>query len=101
MAAHSKVGVDYNAQAAVDAKHKLIAAFELTNAGSDLRLLAQTAQAAKEALGVETIQAVADRGYYKGEDIQACENAGIEAYVARAQRGLAAKDSLFRKDEFT
>ena len=35
-----------------------------------------------------TIQAVADRGYYKGEDIQACEDAGIEAYVARPQRGL-------------
>lgn len=101
MAMHPKVGVGYNAQVAVDAKNKLIAAFEVTNAGSDLGLLAQTAGAAKEALGVETIQAVADRGYYKGEDIQACEDAGIEAYVARPQRGSAVHEGLFRKDEFT
>lgn len=101
MATHPKVGVGYNAQVAVDAKNKLIAAFEVTNAGSDLGLLAQTALAAMEALGVETIQAVADRGYYKGEDIQACEDAGIEAYVARPQRGSAMHDGLFRKDEFT
>ena len=44
---------------------------------------------------------MADRGYYKGEDIQACEDAGIEAYVARPQRGSAVHDGLFRKDEFT
>ncbi len=49
-------------QVAVDAKHKLIVAHEVTNEGSDLGLLAQTAGAAKDALGVETIQAVADRG---------------------------------------
>lgn len=101
MASHPKVGVGYNAQVAVDAKNKLIAAFEVTNAGTDLGLLAQTAGAAKEALGVEAIQAVADRGYYKGEDIQACEDAGIEAYVARPQRGSAVHDGLFRKEEFT
>jgi len=101
MAAHPKVGVGYNAQVAMDAKHKLIAAFEVTNAGSDLGLLARTASAAKEVLGVETIQAVADRGYYKGEDIQACEDTGIEAYVARPQRGSAVHDGLFRKEEFT
>ncbi len=101
MATHPKVGVGYNAQVAVDSKNKLIVAFEVTNAGSDLGLLAQTATAAKEALGVETIQAVADRGYYKGEDIQACEDAGIEAYVARPQRGSAVHGGFFRKDEFT
>ena len=101
MAAHPKVGVGYNAQVAVDAKNKLIAAFNVTNAGSDLGLLAQTASAAKEALGVQTIQAVADRGYYKGEDIQACEDLGVEAYVARPQRGSAVHDGLFRKEEFT
>ena len=100
MALHPKVGVGYNAQVAVDAKHKLIVAFEVTNAGSDLGLLAQTAGAAKEALGVDVIEVVADRGYYKGEDIQACEQAGITAYVARPQRGSAVRDGLFRKEEF-
>lgn len=67
----------------------------------DLGLLAQTGAAAKGALGVETIQAVADRSYYKGEDIQACEDVGIKAYVARPQRGSAMHDGLFRKEEFT
>jgi transposase len=100
MAAHPKVGVGYNAQVAVDAKHKLIVEQHVTNAGSDLGLLAETAGAAKEVLGVERIDAVADKGYYKGEDIQACEDAGITAYVARPQRGSAVRDGLFRKEEF-
>src|SRR5512133_2303385 len=76
MASYPKVGVGYNAQVAFDAKHKLIVEQHVTNAGSDLGLLAPTAGAAKEVLGVERIDAVADRGYYKGEDIQACEERG-------------------------
>ena len=100
MASYPKVGVGYNAQVAVDAKHKLIVAQEVTNAGSDLGLLAQTAGAAKEVLGVARLDAVADKGYYKGEDIQACEEAGIDAYVARPQRGSAVSNGLFRKEEF-
>ena len=100
MASYPTVGVGYNAQVAVDAKHKLIAAQEVSNAGSDLGLLAQTAGAAKEVLGVARIDAVADKGYYKGEDIQACEEAGIDAYVARPQRGSAVSHGLFRKEEF-
>ena len=94
------MGVGYNAQVAVDGKHKLIVAFEVTNAGSDLGLLAETAGAAKDALGVDAIEVVADRGYYKGEDIQVCEQAGITAYVARPQRGSAVRDGFFRKEEF-
>jgi hypothetical protein len=54
----------------------------------------------RRVLGVERIDAVADRGYYKGEDIQACEDAGIAAYVARPQRGAAVREGLFRKEEF-
>jgi Transposase DDE domain len=100
MASYPKVGVGYNAQVAVDAKHKLIVAQEVTNAGSDLGLLAQTAGAAKDVLDVARIDAVADKGYYKGEDIQACEEAGIDAYVARPQRGSAVSNGLFRKEEF-
>ena len=51
-------------------------------------------------LGVETIDAVADKGYFKIEDIEACENAGIVPYVPRPQRGPSVKAGLFRKDEF-
>ena len=65
MATHPKVGVGYNAQVALDAKHKLIVEQHVTNAGSDLGLLAQTAGAARELLGVERIDAVADKVYYK------------------------------------
>ena len=100
MAGSPKVGVGYNAQVAVDAKHKMIVAQDVTNAGSDFGLLTPTACAAKEVLGVEKIDVVADKGYYKGEDIKACDDAGISAYVACPQRGSAVKNGFFRKDEF-
>jgi hypothetical protein len=100
MALNPKVGVGYNAQVAVDSKHKLIVEQKVTNAGTDLGLLATTAAAAKEVLGADQIKVVADSGYYKGEDIAACEAAGIEAYVARPQRGFAVREGLFRKEEF-
>jgi Transposase DDE domain len=63
-------------------------------------LLTQTAAPAKEVLGVETIAAVADKGYFKIEDIEACEKAGIVPYVLRPQRGPSVRAGLFRKDEF-
>ena len=100
MAAHTHVAVGYNVQVAVDVKHKLIVEQQVTNQVVELGLLTQTAKPAKEALGVEAIAVVADRGYFKIEDIEACENAGIEPYVPRPQRGPAVKAGLFRKDEF-
>lgn len=95
MAGSPKVGVGYNAQVAVDAKHKMIVVQDVTNAGSDLGLLTPTACAAKEVLSVEKIDVVADKGYYKGEDIKACDDAGISAYVACPQRGSAVKNGFF------
>src|SRR5690242_17773234 len=100
MAAHTHVAVGYNVQIAVDAKHKLIVEQQVTNQVVDMGLLAETAEAAKEILGVEQIAAVADKGYLKIEDIEACENAGIDAYVPRPQRGPSVKAGLYRKDEF-
>src|SRR5437660_9202291 len=64
-------------------------------------LLTQTAEPGKEVLGVERIAVVADRGYFKIEDIEACEQAGIEPYVPRPQRGPSVRAGLFRKDEFS
>jgi hypothetical protein len=61
-------------------------------------LLTQTAERAKEGLGVETIDVVADNGYFKIEYIEACEKAGIEPYVPRPQRGPSVKAGLFRKE---
>jgi transposase len=100
MAMHPKVGVGYNAQVAVDARHKLIVEQNVTNSGSDLGFLAQTAGAAREVLGVERIDAVADKGYYKGEDIAACEDIGVVPYVARPQRGSAVASGYFNRTEF-
>ena len=56
---------------------------------------------AKDILGVETIDVVADKGYFKIEDIEACKKAGMVPYVPRPQRGLSVKAGLFRKDEFS
>jgi len=101
MAAHTHVAVGYNVQVAVDAKHKLIVEQQVTNQVVDMGLLAQTTEPAKELLGVERIAVVADRGYFKIEDIEACEKAGIDPYVPRPQRGPSVRAGLFRKDEFS
>src|ERR1700688_2127662 len=101
MAAHTRVAVGYNVQVAVDVKHKLIVEQQVTNRVVDMGLLTQTAEPAKEVLGVETIEVVADKGYFKIEDIEACEKAGIVPYVPRPQRGPSVKAGLFRKDEFS
>ena len=97
MAAHTHVAVGYNAQIAVDAKHKLIVEQQVTNQVVDMGLLAQTAEPAKEVLGVERIAVVADRGYFKIEDIEACEKAGLDPYVPRPQRGPSVRAGLFAK----
>jgi transposase len=100
MARMTKVGVGTNVQVAVDVKHKLIAEQQVHNQVLDLGLLAPTAQAAKETLGVETIEAVADRGYFKIEDIEACEAAGIIPYVPKPVRGSAVREGFFPKEAF-
>ena len=100
MARMTKVGVGYNVQLAVDTKHKLIAEQEVCNQVLDLGLLAPTVEAAMDTLGVERIEAVADRGYFKIEDIEACEAAGITAYVPRPIRGLAVNQGYFAKELF-
>jgi transposase len=77
MVTGQKTTVGYNAQVAVNAKHKLIVEQQVTNAATDMGPLADAAWAARETLDVERIDAVANMGYYKGEDIEACEASGI------------------------
>ena len=100
MAAHTRVAVGYNVQVAVDARHKLIVEQQVTNQVVDMGLLTETAAPAKELLGVASIAVVADSGYFKTEDIEACEAAGMTPCVPRPQRGPAVRAGLFRKDEF-
>ena len=100
MAAHTRVAVGYNVQVAVDAKHKLIVEQQVTNQVVDMGLLQATAEPAREILDVDRIDVVADKGYFRTEDIAACETAGLTPYVARPQRGSSAANGFFRKDEF-
>src|ERR1700737_4039164 len=100
MAAHTKVGVGYNAQGAGDAKHKMIVEQAVTNQVVDIGLLMQTAEPARVILDVERIDVVADRGYFKIEDIEACEKAGLTPHVPKPQRGPAVRKGFFTKEEF-
>ena len=96
----TRVGVGYNVQIAVDTKHNLIAEQQVHSKVQDLGLLAATAVAARENLAVDKIDAVADRGYYKIEDIEACEAAGITPYVPKPDRSPARSSGHFTKSEF-
>jgi IS5 family transposase len=80
--------VGHNVQIAVDTKHKVIVEQQVTNQVLDLGVLTPTAEPAKHVLGVETIAVVADRGYFKIEDLEACEQAGMRPYVPRPLREL-------------
>jgi hypothetical protein len=91
--------VGYNAQAAVDSKHHLIVAHEMTNQGHDRAQLANMAAQAKTVLEVDELTVVADRGYYSGEEIKACEEAGIRAYLPKNQTsGNQAKGYYGKRD---
>ena len=76
----------YNVQIAVDDKHKLIVASEVVKDGNDTGQLYEMAKAAKEAVGAETLTALADTGYYNSGALKACEEDGIVAYVPQAKR---------------
>jgi transposase len=92
--------VCYNVQLAVDSKHKLIVAEEVTNEGGDRELLPRMAQAAKAELEVEELMVVADGGYFGGEVIKACEDEKITAYVPVPELGNAQRRGLFTRAEF-
>ncbi|MDX7949746.1 IS1182 family transposase [Lichenihabitans sp. Uapishka_5] len=100
MARMTKVGVGYNVQIAVDAKHKLIVEQEVCNQVLDMGLLAPTVEAAMVTLGVERIEAVADKGYFKIEDVEACEKAGVTAYLPKSVGGPAVREGFFPKTAF-
>ena len=100
MDAHTRVAVGYNAQIAVDTKHNLIAEQQVHNKVSDLGLLAETATAARENLDANRIDAVADKGYFKTQDIEACETASVTPYVAKPKRSPAGFGGRFPKSAF-
>lgn len=92
--------VSYNVQTAVDTQHHLIVAHEVTNVGSDRDLLSSMAKQAREAMASDTLSVVADRGYFKSEQILACHDAGITAYVPKPMTSGAKADGRFNNDAF-
>lgn len=92
--------VAYNVQSAVDTTHHLIVAHEVTNVGADRSQLANMAKAAKAALHIDKLEAVADRGYFKGEEILACEQAGIAVTLPKPQTSGAKSKGRFGKQDF-
>ena len=92
--------VGYNVQVAVDAKHHLIAAHEVTNEGSDRAQLAPMAAAARKAMGKDKLLAIADRGYFSGPQIKACHDAGIDAVLPKPMTSNAKAENRFDKSDF-
>jgi transposase len=91
--------VGYNVQVAVDTEHHLIIAHEVTNSGSDRAQLANMGKQAKAVLGVDKLEAVADRGYYTGEQIKACADADILVTLPKPNTtGMEAKGKFGKHD---
>jgi len=92
--------VAYNVQTAVDSKHHLILAHEVTNQGHDRAQLANMAKQAKAILAVDELTVVADRGYYSGKEIKVCDEAGITTYLAKPQTSNSQAKGCFGKRDF-
>lgn len=92
--------VGYNVQSAVDTKHHLIVAHEVTNTGSDRQQLSNMAKQAKDAMAVSDLDVIADRGYFNGDEILACEEAGVTPYVSKPMTSEAKAAGRFDKSDF-
>jgi hypothetical protein len=92
--------VGYNVQAAVDAKHHLIVEHEVTNVGNDHGQLSRMALSAKTAMGKAKLKVLADRGYFSGPEIRACDLNDISAYVPTPLTSASRKKGFFTKADF-
>ena len=92
--------VGYNVQTAVDDKHHLIVAHEVTNVGHDRGQLSSMAKEARDAVGIEELTILADRGYFNSEEILECDQAGITALVPKPQTSNNKAQGLFDKQDF-
>ena len=92
--------VGYNVQTEVDAKHHLIVEHEVTNIGNHRDQLSRMAKKASTAIGTESLTAIADGGYFKGEEILACKQAGIAVLVPATRTSNAKADGRFDKADF-
>ena len=91
--------VGYNVQAAVDTEHHLIVAHDVIQSGNDRASLTPMAEQAKQALGVDKIEVVADRGYFSAEQIKECADAGVTATLPKPiTTGIKAKGHFGKHD---
>ena len=97
--AHGTV-VGYNAQVAVDAKHKLIAADDVTNEVTDLHQLADVALEAKANLELKQAEVVADAGYYNAAEVSRCVEQGITPYLPKSDTSANTARGLYGKSQF-
>jgi transposase len=97
--AHGRM-VGYNAQIAVDAKHKLIAADDVTNDVTDLGQLADVALAAKENLAIEQAEVLADTGYYNASEVSRCVEQGLTPFIPKADTSANTARGLYGKSQF-
>ena len=92
--------VGYNVQIAVDAEHHLILAHEVSNVGSDRAQLASMGEKAREASGRASVTVLADRGYYSGDEVVACEGTGVEPIVPKTETSGGALRGRFTIQDF-
>jgi transposase len=92
--------VGYNVQVAVDTEYHLIVTHEVTNTGSDRSQLANVALQAKDVLGADHLDAVADRGYFNSTEILACEQSDITVTLPKPMTSGAKADGRFGKQDF-
>jgi transposase len=92
--------VGYNVQSAVEGEHHLIVAHDVVMTGLDKHQLASMAGKAKDAMGVEALEVLADRGYFAGEEILACEALGVTPYLPKPQTSGAKAAGRFGKQDF-
>jgi transposase len=92
--------VGYNVQTAVEAKTHLIVTHEVTNVGNDRGHLATMANQAREAMGTEELTVIADRGYFSGDEILACDQAGMTPFVPKPLNSNSKADGRFGKPDF-
>lgn len=95
-----KLDVCYNVESAVDSKEHLIADYDVTNFSNDHNQLAKMAEAAKETLGVEKLDATADTGFYDGEELKKCEDNGITPFVSMPEETMPYKSLGVPEPEF-
>ena len=92
--------VGYNVQMAVDTQHHLIVAHEVVNEGTDHAQLSPMSQKAKTEMGTDTLDVVADRGYFDSQEILACSQAGITVTLPKPQTSGAKAKGRYGKQDF-